>query len=199
VQQEWGAAERPLGDIASTVYLPSVRDAMPPLSPLVVLTSGLYPGHSAQYNRVEVGGRRWQKIGHTTGWGSFHISGPTMEAMARFNEAADGYRHITRDFGEGSGARFRMAGRALERLGLPDLRRHETRRPLYVLPLVDDPQGALLGWSSRSRDVAPEVNRIATEWWPRWVEPRAPELVLGAIEAADLRDATTSLLEALDT
>jgi hypothetical protein len=122
-----------------------------------------------------------------------------MEAMARFNEAADGYRHITRDFGEGSGARFRSAGRALERLGLPDLRRHETRRPLYVLPLVDDPQGVLLGWSRPARDGAPEVAEIATEWWRRWVEPRASELTRAANDTADLRDTTERLLEALDS
>ena len=62
----WGF-DRPLGEIASTVYHDSVRDRVPNPGPLVIFTSGLYPGHSAQYNRVTSGSRRWRKIGDTAG------------------------------------------------------------------------------------------------------------------------------------
>src|SRR5262249_14766102 len=142
----WGT-DRPLGEIASKVYCSDVRDAVPNPGPLVIFTSGLFPGHSAQYNRAASGDNRWRKIGETTGFGSFHVALDTVRALTAYNEAVDGYAHITRAFGEGSGPRFRAVGRALARLGLPDLRRHEVRRPLYALPVVEDPSGVLLGWS----------------------------------------------------
>jgi Druantia protein DruA len=131
----WGV-ERPLGQIASKVYEPDVRGAVPNPGPLVVFTSGLFPGHSAQYNRASSGIHRWQKIGDTTGFGSFHVAVDTVRALTAYNNEVDGYAHITRTFGEGSGPRFRAVGRALARLGVPDLRRHEVKRPLYALPLV---------------------------------------------------------------
>lgn len=189
----WGS-DRPLGTIATQVYEDDVRHAIPNPGPLVVLTSGLYPGHSAQYTRVAAGPYRWRKIGETTGYGSFHIGVDTAQAVMDFNAAADGYVHITRTFGEGSGARFRAVGRALSRLGLPDLRRHETRRPLYALPLVDDPQGVLLGWKSSRGSMAVAADEVADEWWRRWVFPRRDELGLSARQTLPLPDILDRLI-----
>ncbi|WP_197517063.1 Druantia anti-phage system protein DruA [Mycobacterium sp. E2699] len=172
----WGV-DRPLGQISTVVYDEGVRDAVPNPGPLVVFTSGLYPGHSAQYNRVSVGKAKWRKVGETTGFGSFHISFQTTEAMRALNAAADGYTHISRAFGEGSGARFRSVGRALSYAGLPDLRRHATRRPLYVLPLVDDPSAVILGWSEPPRLHLPSATEVAEQWWERWVRPTADALI----------------------
>jgi hypothetical protein len=187
VLDAWGA-DRPLGQIAQEVYDPEVRARVPNLGPLIVFTSGLYPGHSAQYERVDVGTTRWRKIGETTGYGSFHISVETTEAMRRLNELVDGYTHITRSFGEGSGARFRTVGRALSYLGLPDLRRHETKRPLYALPLVPNAREALFGWEEQRREAAPSLSRTAESWWHRWVSPRAVELVVRAKNSPDLTE-----------
>jgi len=187
----WGT--RPLGLIAQQTYLPTVRDALPDPGPLLMFTSGLYPGHSAQYNRVQVAGRPWRRIGSTVGWGAFHVSVQTAEAMDAFNRAADGYQHITRAFGEGSGARFRTVGKALGRLGLPDLRRHETRRPLYALELADNPRGALLGWAKPRPAPAPTAAEVAGQWWARWVAPRADEFADRAADAEDLAGAVRRL------
>jgi hypothetical protein len=184
---EWGQ-DRPLGQIAQQVYLHEVRQRVPNPGPLVVLTSGLYPGHSAQYTRVHSGHRRWIKYGETSGFGSFHISSATMSATSRLNSEWDGYRHITRSFGEGSGARFREVGRALDRLNLPDLRRHDTRRPLYALPLVADVPGVLFGWSDEKVGLQPTAAELATQWRQRWVEPRLADLVERAGRTADLAE-----------
>lgn len=182
----WGV-ERPLGQIASKVYEPDVRDAVPNPGPLVVFTSGLFPGHSAQYNRASSGTHRWRKIGDTTGFGSFHVAVDTVKALTAYNDAVDGYAHITRTFGEGSGPRFRAVGRALARLGVPDLRRHEVKRPLYALPLVEDPSAVLLGWSDpRPRQTTPTVDEVAEEWWSRWVHGRFTELAQQAGASRDL-------------
>lgn len=175
VLDDWGH-EHDLGLIARHTFDPDVRSAVPSPGPLVVLTSGLYPGHAAQYERVEVNGRRWRRIGHTTGWGNFHIAHSTMDAMIALNDAADGYRHITRRFGEGANARFRSAGKALEHAGLPDLRQHEIRRPLYALALVEDPGAVLLGWSNARADPPPSVEAVCRAWFTRWVQPR-PDLM----------------------
>lgn len=187
VVEAWGA-DRPLGEIASKVYSSDVRSAVPNPGPLVVFTSGLFPGHSAQYNRVSSGRRAWQKIGETSGFGSFHIGVDTLRALGQYNEAVDGYRHVSRKFGEGSGPRFRAAGRALAHLGLPDLRRHETRRPLYALPLVDDPGAVILGWTQSPPRDSPSSQTIAAEWWNRWLAPRKDELLAACAKAPDLRD-----------
>ncbi|OLT19926.1 hypothetical protein BJF78_10195 [Pseudonocardia sp. CNS-139] len=111
-----------------------------------------------------------------------------MSATSRLNSEWDGYRHITRSFGEGSGARFREVGRALDRLNLPDLRRHDTRRPLYALPLVTDVPGVLFGWSDEKVGLQPTAAELATQWRQRWVEPRLADLVERAGRTADLAE-----------
>jgi hypothetical protein len=130
------------------------------------------------------------------GYGSFHVAVDTVKALAEYNESVDGYVHITRAFGEGSGPRFREVGRALGRLGVPDLRRHEVRRPLYALPLVDDPTGLLLGWAEpkmRSSGATPQ--EVAEEWWGRWVSGRAQQLFEAAEEFSDLTDELVGIVE----
>ena len=164
-----------------------------------MFTSGLYPGHSAQYNRLRVGLRRWSKIGETVGFGSFHVSGDTSRLAADYNAAIDGYRHITRAFGEGASARFREVDRAISRLELPDLLRHEMARPLYALPLVGDPQASLLGWatgegSEGTRSIGQPLSAQAQAWWERWVAPRGEHLSRLAAEAPDLRAELTRIL-----
>lgn len=182
---EWGI-DRPLGQIAQQTYLPEVRERVPNPGPLVLLTSGLYPGHSAQYTRVRSGDQLWLKYGETSGYGSFHISTATMKATGRLNGEWDGYRHITRAFGEGSGARFREVGRALDRLNLPDLRRHDTRRPLYALALVPDVPGVLFGWARGRGTSQPHVADLVAQWRKRWFAPRQEDLIARAAHGADL-------------
>jgi hypothetical protein len=189
----WGF-DRPLGEIASTVYDESVRERVPNPGPLLIFTSGLYPDHSAQYNRVSSGSRRWRKIGDTAGWGAFHISPDTVEAINAFNVIHDGYEHITHSFGEGSGPRFRAIGRALDRLNLPDLRRHNTRRPLYALSLVEEPAAVLLGWKPASGGENVGAHEIGTAWWDRWVKPQAAQLADAAARQPDLGTSLESLL-----
>ena len=194
VVEAWGY-DRPLGQIAQEVYLPQVRDAVPNPGPLVVFTSGLYPGHSAQYSRVRSGGTAWKKIGETSGFGSFHISFETTEKIRELNEAVDGYQHITRAFGEGSGARFRSVGKGISYLGLPDLRKHETKRPMYALPLVENCREVLLGWEAPRRIVAPPATQIGSDWWQRWFEPRKTELEDKARRAPDLEATLAGIIE----
>jgi hypothetical protein len=197
VVEAWGR-DRPLGEIAAKVFNASVREAMPNPGPLAVFTSGLYPGHSAQYTRVASGATRWRKIGETTGFGSFHIGVDTTRVIEQFNALVDGYAHITRTFGEGSGARFRSVGRALGRLGLPDLLKHETRRPLYVLPLVESPQSVILGWQQVEEVPRPSAQRLTDDWWHRWFEPRQRELLDRARGTPDLPEALDRIAKAID-
>lgn len=191
----WGT-DRPLGEIAADTFLPSVRQAVPNPGALVVFTSGLYPGHAAQYNRVRVGKSRWRKIGETLGYGSFHVSLETSRLAGKYNAAVDGYRHITRSFGEGASPRFREVGRAIARLELPDLLRHEFPRPLYALPLVDDPQSVLLGWASDRTATARGVDlqSLTREWWERWVAPRGSYLATVSASSPDLRSELQAIL-----
>lgn len=191
--EAWGT-DRPLGEIAEMVYRPEVRHVVPNPGPLVVFTSGLYPEHSAQYARATSGKSRWVKIGETAGFGSSHLSADAVAAADRLNELADGYVHISRSFGEGAGARFRAVGRAIDRLALPDVRRHETSRPLYALPLVDDVLGVLAGWAPRPVPASlPTATELGEGWWRRWVAPRREELAAMARRQADLSGALAAL------
>ena len=192
VATAWGV-DRPLGVIAQEVYAPEVRQAVPNPGPLVVFTSGLFPGHSAQYNRVVSGKTAWIKIGDTSGYGSFHISPETAVAMRALNDFDDDYEHITRTFGEGSGARFRSVGQALALVGLPDFRKHETKRPLYALPLVANPQAVLFGWEPAERATRPSTQELADRWWARWVADRIPVLAARARNEPDLASAVFGL------
>jgi hypothetical protein len=193
VLSAWGR-DRPLGQIAATVYRPEVREMIPNPGPLVVFTSGLYPGHSSQYNRAASGSRRWSRIGETRGFGSSHVASDTIDAIDEYNIAFDGYSHITRSFGEGASARFRAIGKTLSALGLPDLRRHDTRRPLYALPLVDDPGAVLLGWEQVGPVTGADESDLAKQWWDRWVRPRGADLAAVARETPDLMDELSRLL-----
>jgi hypothetical protein len=166
---------------------------VPNPGPLAIFTSGLYPGHSSQYNRATSGRRKWVKIGETLGYGSFHIAADTVTAIDELNRAVDGYSHITRSFGEGASARFRAIGKALSFLSLPDLRRHDTRRPLYVLPLVDDPGGVILGWSSPVDISYPAEQELADQWWRRWVAGDSTRLAKVALESPNLLDELRAL------
>ena len=194
VLDAWGR-DRPLGEIATETFRASVRGAVPNPGPLVVFTSGLYPGHSAQYNRLRVGSAMWRKIGDTVGFGSFQVSLETSRLASAFNASVDGYRHITRTFGEGASPRFREVGRAIGRLELPDLLRHEISRPLYALPLVPDPQAVLLGWDApRLPTTGTTLRDLSLAWWERWVAPSRDRLSRAASEQADLRTELTRIL-----
>ena len=181
----WGR-DRPLGAIATTIYTDDVRKVVPDPGPLVVFTSGLYPGHSAQYNRVRSGEAAWVRIGQTAGWGSFHVSAETTAAIDDFNIQVDGYAHITKRFGEGAGARFRSIGRALDRLSLPDLRQHQTRRPLYALALDPRPHEVIYGWRPVTQRDASAASDIVSDWWSRWLHPRSDDLVAKAYDSPSL-------------
>lgn len=188
----WGT-DRPLGDIARMVYRDEVRVEVRNPGPLVVFTSGLYPGHSAQYNRARAGHLTWKRVGSTQGYGASHIGADTTSAVDDFNRLKDGYDHVSRTFGEGSGARFRAVGRSLGALGLPDLRKHDVQRPLYAAPLVSDPLGVLLGWSDE-RPELPDAQAVANQWWSRHVGDRATEFVETARSAPDLPETIAALL-----
>jgi hypothetical protein len=185
----WGR-DRDLGEIAAQTYYPSVRQHVPNPGPLVVFTSGLYTGHSAQYNRLQAGLGRWRKIGETMGYGSFHVSFETSQIASQYNTSTDGYKHITRTFGEGASPRFREVSRAIARVGLPDLLRHEMPRPLYALPLVSDPHAILLGWKKRdpAESVGQPLNMLARAWWERWYAPQSERLCALSTGAPDLRE-----------
>lgn len=185
VVRAWGY-DRPLGDIARNVYTDRVRDLIPNPGPLFITTSGLYPGHSAQYNRVRVGGRSWRKIGSTEGFGNSLISATTSRAARHLNGIYDGYDHIKRRFGEGASARFREVGRALGRVGVPAPTQHQINRPIYVLPLVSDPTGVMLGWSPGDRARGVPAQDLIQEWASRWLRPRVDELRERATAEPDL-------------
>jgi hypothetical protein len=106
--------------------------------------------------------------------------------MARFNQAADGYRHVTRRFGEGASARFRDIGAALARLNLPDLRKHNVQRPLYVLPLAPDVTGVLCGWAAATPARPAPTENLWRQWKQRWLDPRREELIDVAATTSDL-------------
>ena len=66
-------------------------------------------------------------------------------------------------------------------------------RPIYVLPLVENPQHVLLGWEDPEPLPSLSANEVGAAWWDRWVHPRAKGLEEQAAEASDLLQALQTI------
>lgn len=175
-------------------------------SQLVFLgTTSLYALGSSQYNRVRIpceriGGPpgreiRFEEIGHSEAFGSSHLSGQALDALANLTAQMRDRREVRNVFGEGVSPRLRKARHGLELLGFPanDLLRHGRRRIIYGVVLAENAREYLLGMTRTPRYLAPirEVEAasagIAAWWIERWLSNRVDsEEVLQRVSENDL-------------
>lgn len=159
-------------------------------SPRLVLlnTTSLYGVASSQYNRVrvpaeEVSGRSGLQIEYihldkTSGYGLYHISNETIEAMEVLLARAQLGREVNSIFGEGVNPKMRKVRAALEAVGLPSdlLLQHRSPRIVYAVPLATNFREVLLDRASEPDYIIPQTATgtaaISDYWRRRWLDGR---------------------------
>lgn len=156
---------------------------------LVLLgTTSLYGVASSQYNRIRMpaavaGGVADQQLefiplGRTSGFGSYHFSQGTIEAMELVLARTQRGREVNSIFGEGVNPKLRKVRAALNSVGLPssELLRHGQSRLVYAVPLASNFRSVLLGYARRPHYILPPsrptTEAIAKFWRERWLARR---------------------------
>ena len=161
----------------------------PPL--LVVLaTTSLYGIPLSQYTRISipceiVGGLptstiRYQKLGETIGYGSFHFSVATREALSTLCAQSSNGATVNFIFGEGVSPSFRAIRDGLDELGLPSdqLLNHGSPKIAYGVSLASNALEYLLGMHPEPiylipiEDTKRQTDQIAEWWTERWLSTR---------------------------
>jgi hypothetical protein len=138
--------------LAGSFDVLKIEKWLPRFGPLLTTTKGLFPNHSAQYNRVRLpSGKstlKLEKLGLTQGQTMSHISDRSMNFAVEINERM-GEKGISREYGSGGAKRQRILQSAARIVGLDtdSLYAHVTR-PVYGTLFVSNSQGVVLGGES---------------------------------------------------
>lgn len=172
---------------------------------LVLLgTTSLYSVAPSQYNRLRIRlGQdddllQYEPLGRTAGYGSYHFSQETIEALERLLARLESGRRVNSIFGEGVNPKLRKVRAALDAIGLPSnlLLQHGSPRLVYGMVLARNFRDVLLGVASRPDYLLPrgaEANRqIVESWRRRWLAGRVRnqeilEAVAGHVLVAPVR------------
>ena len=132
---------------------------LPRYGPLLITTKGLYPRHSAQYNRVRIvkhdGYIPLRKLGSTIGQTMSNISDRTMKLAVEINVRL-GDKGVSSEYGSGGSKRQRIIQKASTVVGInPAVMYADITRPVYGLSLVSNSQEVVLaGKKPQWRDLA---------------------------------------------
>lgn len=175
---------------ASSVIASSVAGRAIRRTPHLVLlgTTSLYGVGASQYNRIRLpasalGGETGEELafvplGQTVGYGSYHFSRATMDALDVVLRREQRGRPVNSIFGEGVNPKLRKVRSALNAIGLPAdaLLQHGTPRLVYGIPLASNFRAVLLGCARRPRYYLPRTGNttslIGTYWCERWLTGR---------------------------
>lgn len=136
-------------------------------------TTSLYGVGSSQYNRVRMGDRHWEHIGFTEGFGTVHMTRPTIEAIRELAITANGMRNVNNQFGEGTSPLMRQLREGLTVLGFEpnDVLQHSNRRIAYMLELYGGAYADLCLDSDHHTE-GPSTEAVAEAWRERWLRMR---------------------------
>lgn len=150
-------------------------------------TTSLYGAGSSQYNRLRIpaeaiGGEKGQEIryielGHTKGFGSYHLSAGSLKEMEKLLAQRQSSRRVNSIFGEGVNPRIRKIRDALTAVGMDGERLllHGDSRIIYAIPLANNFREMLLGLEAKPKRIFPDepavesTKRIAEFWRTRWL------------------------------
>jgi hypothetical protein len=175
-----------------SIIASSMRGSAVRRTPRLVLlgTTSLYGVGASQYNRVRVplaaiedatsGEFRYEELGLSRGYGSFHVSTTTTRLIDTLLSRRVEGRRVNSIFGEGVNPLMRKIREALELLELPSdaLLLHGNQRVVYGIPLAHNFRDVLLGLSARpsyfiSTSHPREASeRLASFWRKRWLAKR---------------------------
>jgi Domain of unknown function (DUF4338) len=176
----------------------------PPMLTALATTS-LYGVSLSQYTRIAipagaVGGSardslRYEKLGETLGYGSFHFSVPTRHALSTLCAQSSNGALVNFIFGEGVSPRFRALRDGLDELGVDsdELLNHGSPKISYGVRLASNCLECLLGMDIEPKyylplgDTRKQSEQIARWWTERWLSRRIQrEDVLSAVAAETL-------------
>lgn len=153
---------------------------------VLLMTTSLYRVTSSQYNRLKVGAEchggdgvlQFIDLEHTAGFGSYHFSKTTVDAMEVILARSERGREVNSIFGEGVNPKLRKARSALHSVGLPAdyLLKHGAPRIIYAVPLATNFREVLIGRERRPRYIAPcspqATAALIKFWHERWLDRR---------------------------
>lgn len=172
----------------------------------ILTTTSLYGVGSSQYNRLILRADdheevpidiKWAAIGKslTGGFGTFHLSSDTAQALRAMALARHDARRVNNRFGEGTSPRMRQIREGLDALGLKSdaILHHATPRIFYGCELCPDARQSLLGLVSATSEAA-RATSIAAAWRRRWLSARSqrPE-TLRALQTLGVTSVRASL------
>ena len=137
-----------------------------------IFTTSLY-GNSSQYNRLKFKNRLlYIPIGHTSGYGTLHISNETFFAMQQLLEKR-GVMETNR-FGDGPNWRMRIIRSASDVIGFNSniLLQHSFRRGIYAVPLAKNFRSFLLGKTDKPIYYNLPMRTLVKFWRERWLNMR---------------------------
>jgi hypothetical protein len=141
--------DRDIGILLSESFEKSELEKwLPRYGPLLTTTKGLYPNHSALYNRVRFpssnNSLKLEKLGSTEGLTMSHISDRTMAYAVKINENL-GSGGISREYGSGGSKRQRIIQKAASTVGIaPDCLYADVTRPVYGVSYASNNQDIVL-------------------------------------------------------
>jgi hypothetical protein len=164
-----------------------IEEWLPRFGPLLTTTKGLFPNHSAQYNRVRIPvglkSLKLDKLGLTQGQTMSHISDRTMSFAVEINLRM-GEKGVSREYGSGGAKRQRILQSAARVVGLDANGLYaDVTRPVYGCLFLSNSQGVVLGgqtpeWKDTdmpfqdSKDYEDAVLRLWRDKWLRSAENR---------------------------
>lgn len=177
---------------AVSIIASAMKGALVRRRPRLVLlgTTSLYGVGASQYNRLHVprevlgasanAGIRYEELGKTVGFGSYHFSQVTSEEITALAQRRRGGRRVNSIFGEGVNPKLRRLREALAECGFePEvLLQHGSPRIVYGVPLATNFRDILLGRSTRVRRLMGSIRPrdgtalIAKFWRQRWLAGR---------------------------
>ena len=176
------------GTITSQMFDQSELDKlMPSCGVLGATTKGLYPGHSALYNRSSVPGLRGpiplRKIGDTRGTSTSLLTPRTARLAQRVLDTSSSSRQVSLRYGSGGAKRQRRIEAAVLSTGLPEAIVHSgIRRPIYGIRFVDNVGSVVWAleqpnWIVPRSEPSTEFEALAsTTWRSRWLETATKRL-----------------------
>jgi len=137
---------------------------------LFVTTSSAF-GRSSIYNRLTYEGTPvFERIGYSSGYGSFHIPEPLyLRLMALLERRGIDVR---RGYGSGPSRRLKLIKRAARELGLGEIHNHGIQRELFLIRHARNIEDVITKRETPVFRDAP-LDALAAYWRCRWAVPRS--------------------------